>query len=482
MTYFKNYIILFGGFQDTSQQTKYLQDLWIYDCSKYTWFNPQLPPASQKPDPRSSFSFLPHESGAVLYGGYSRVKASTTGSGKQAKGPQRTVLKPMIHQDTWFLRITPPGPDAPASAGPTVRWERRKRPVNAPNPPRAGVTMAHHKGRGILFGGVHDVEASEEGIESEFFNTLYAWNLERNRFFELTLRRPKGPSKRQQSQAMKNRDRSKADEEELLRNLAALEAKKGIRREDDEDLQISQVDEEPAEPINTKIVRFEMPHPRFNAQLAVQEDTLFIFGGTYERGDQEFIFNDLYSIDLARMDGVKEIFYNEPLNWNNKEEESEDEEDEEDESEEESDKETEVTEDVRSMDTGSVASTELTVPSVTQGVERLDVDDPAEPEPTVEDNRPHPRPFESLRDFFARTSTEWQNILIERLKAQGQSVEKTPKELRKEAFDLAEEKWWDSREEIMALEDEQEAAGIGEVVNIAEKGDGAVVGGAARRR
>lgn len=342
--------------------------------------------------------------------------------------------------------------------------------------------MAHHKGRGILFGGVHDVEASEEGIESEFFNTLYAWNLERNRFFELTLRRPKGPSKRQQSQAMKNRDRSKADEEELLRNLAALEAKKGIRREDDEDLQISQVDEEPAEPINTKIVRFEMPHPRFNAQLAVQEDTLFIFGGTYERGDQEFIFNDLYSIDLARMDGVKEIFYNEPLNWNNKEEESEDEEDEEDESEEESDKETEVTEDVRSMDTGSVASTELTVPSVTQGVERLDVDDPAEPEPTVEDNRPHPRPFESLRDFFARTSTEWQNILIERLKAQGQSVEKTPKELRKEAFDLAEEKWWDSREEIMALEDEQEAAGIGEVVNIAEKGDGAVVGGAARRR
>ena len=28
MTYFKNYIVLFGGFQDTSQQTKYLQDVW----------------------------------------------------------------------------------------------------------------------------------------------------------------------------------------------------------------------------------------------------------------------------------------------------------------------------------------------------------------------------------------------------------------------------------------------------------------------
>ena len=28
--------------------------------------------------------------------------------------------------------------------------------------------MAYHKGRGILFGGVHDVEENEEGIESEF--------------------------------------------------------------------------------------------------------------------------------------------------------------------------------------------------------------------------------------------------------------------------------------------------------------------------
>ncbi|KAK0879287.1 Kelch repeat-containing protein 3, partial [Friedmanniomyces endolithicus] len=26
MTFFKNYIVLFGGFQDTSQQTRYLQD------------------------------------------------------------------------------------------------------------------------------------------------------------------------------------------------------------------------------------------------------------------------------------------------------------------------------------------------------------------------------------------------------------------------------------------------------------------------
>jgi len=111
-----------------------------------------LPPATQKPDARSSFSFLPHDAGAVLYGGYSRVKASIA-AGKQTKGGNqglRSVLKPMLHQDSWFLRIVQPLTDAATGTAPSVWWERRKKPANPPNPPRAGATMAYHKGRGIL--------------------------------------------------------------------------------------------------------------------------------------------------------------------------------------------------------------------------------------------------------------------------------------------------------------------------------------------
>jgi hypothetical protein len=103
-----------------------------------------------------------------------------------------------------------------------------------------------------------------------------------------------------------------------------------------------------------------------------------------------------------------------------------------------------------------------------------------EAEPSVQDSRPLPRPFESLRDFFSRTSEEWQKILLDNLKEKGITVEKNVKELRKDAFNMAEEKWWDSREEIMALEDEQEAAGIGEVVSITDRTDN--LGGAGRRR
>ena len=59
---------------------------------------------------------------------------------------------------------------------------------------------------------------------------------------------------------------------------------------------------------------------------------------------------------------------------------------------------------------------------------------------------------------------------------------KSIKQVRKGAFERAEEKWWDCREEIQALEDEQEEAGIGEVVNLKEKQASILPGGAGRRR
>ncbi|KAL9113946.1 MAG: hypothetical protein Q9227_002080 [Pyrenula ochraceoflavens] len=473
MTHYKNYILLFGGFQDTSQQTKYLQDLWIYDSSNFIWHNPGFSAVAQKPDPRSSCSFLPHESGAVLCGGYSRVKV-TAGSGKQAKGgPQRNVLKPCIHQDTWYLRLTPPSGDATASFPPTVRWERRKRPVNSPNPARAGVTMAYHKGRGIYFGGVHDVEESEEGIDSEFFNALFAWNIDRNRFFQLNLRHPKQARKHQNISSTRGRNRGKADEEELLRNLARLETKGSadVPVDDILDMDAGNSSEEVEQKFSPP-VRFEMPHPRFNTQMTVQEDVLFLFGGTFERADHEFTFTDMYSIDLGKMDGVKELYSKEPENWNAQ---TDDESDEGEYNEEEEDSDEEMQEEYDStFEPVSNATTEQ--PVETDGTSPVAITAPAddeEPENEMKDDpRPYPRPFESLKDFFSRTSTEWQGLVMEKLKIVNSNAASAlaVKEIRKTAFDMADERWWDCREEIQVLEEEQEEAGIGEIISIKDRG------------
>ena len=405
---------------------------------------------------------------------------STVGAGKQSKGggqSLRTVLRPTIYQDTWFLRISSPGPDAPANSPPLIRWERRKKPANPPNPPRAGATMAYHKGRGISFGGVHDVEESEEGIDSEFFNTLFAWNIERNRHFQLTLRRPKASNKKQgDDRGNSRRGRGKADEAELLRNLAALETKASNADSDDMDAaQTMDLDETPTKPV--KPVLFDMPHSRFNAQLAVQDDVLYIFGGTYEQGDREFTFDEMWAIDLGKLDGVHEIYRRELENWQGSDEE-------------ESDSESNNEDDSEEEDVDGDSSIGVPLPPSETGVppkvaehmvQAETVENEVEPaEPVVADTRPHPRPFESLREFFTRTSAAWQDIVIESLRDEDSAGQKSIKELRKVAFDLAEGKWWDCREEITALEDEQEEAGIGEVISMADRNNEA--GGVGRRR
>ncbi|KAK4960165.1 Kelch repeat-containing protein 3 [Elasticomyces elasticus] len=480
MTYFKNYIVLFGGFQDTSQQTRYLQDIWLYDTQRFSWHEPKLPPASMKPDARSSFSLLPHESGAVLYGGYSRVKVSTT-AGKATKGGKagsKVTMKPLVHQDTWYLRITPPAADAPVGALPTVRWERRKRPVNSPNPARAGATMAHHKGRGISFGGVHDVEESEEGIDSEFFNQLFAYNIDRNRFFTLSLRRPRTSAKKAGGGNAERgkRGRGRADEEELLRNLALIEGKgvADVELPDADEATHTGDGEEAGEKIE-KPVSWEMPHPRFNGQLAVQEDTLYIFGGILEKGDVEYTFDEMWAIDLGKLDGCKEIFRREIEDWQGSEDEESDDED--DEGSEESDDEDGGVDIAAGSSVASADEPSTPASSVAPFEAPIEEDDV----PAVADKLPHPRPFESLREFFARTSNDWQEAVLDWLRYQHDIEHSSIKDLRKKAFDRAEQKWWDCREEIQTLEDEQEAAGISEVVALDQRGGGGE-GGASKRR
>jgi N-acetylneuraminic acid mutarotase len=484
MVGFKQYIILFGGFQDTSATTKYLNDLWIYDCVNFSWHTPKLQAARAIPDARSSFTLLPHEQGAVIYGGYSRVKTQAGGKQQQQQGKgkkgggggpaSRMVLKPKVHDDTWYLRITPPPADQPSTTLPTVSWEKRKKPANAPNPPRAGATMAYHKGRGVLFGGVHDVEESEEGIDSEFFNQLFIWNVERNRYMPLALRRPKTNANKKAAQQanINRRDRGKAAEEELLANLKALEMKAGVSTTPDSDDEAEKAkeeeEEEEARPEKPRI--FEFPHPRFNAALTVQADTLYIYGGTFEKGDREFTFDELWSVNLNHLDGVTEIFKRELEDWQGSEDEADSDEDDE----EDSDDEEEEEEDDKSVSTAPTSVTDSPVPAAAPAEDL----GPQEEISALTDTLPHPRPFESLREFYARTSEQWQNMVIDELNQKGKAAEKSPKEIKKMAFERAEEKWWDCREEIRALEDEQEAAGIGEVVSLADKEGG----GAGRRR
>ncbi|KAF1977131.1 hypothetical protein BU23DRAFT_578207 [Bimuria novae-zelandiae CBS 107.79] len=318
---FKQYIILFGSFQDTSASTK----------------------------------------------GYSRIRTAAggkqqqQGKGKKQQsrgGAQCMVLKPK---------------------------ERRKRPANTPNLPHPGAIMAFYKGCGIMFSGVHDANIN-------------------------------------------CRDYARVDKQELLANLKALEMKAGgitVPTSKNEEEKEKEQDEEG------------------NTCLEKPRDTLYIYGGMFEKGDREFTFDKLWSLNLNYLVGVVEIFKRELEDWQGSEDEADFEDDKDEYSDEEDNEDDEDKSAAASIAPTSVTDLPLAV---------LTKDTPEEDIGTTEeisaltDTLPHPRPFESHRAFYERTYG-----------AAGQA--KTPKEIKKAAFNRAKEKLWDCREEIRALEDEQEAAG-----------------------
>jgi hypothetical protein len=227
----------------------------------------------------------------------------------------------------------------------------------------------------------------------------------------------------------------------------------------------------------------------------VQDDVLYVYGGTFEKGDREFTFDEMYAIDLGKLDGVKQIFHREPENWLGSDDEDSDDdgsEDDEDDSEEEDEEgdvnmtdekplHTESTRKSKRKDKAAVVGDETSETSSMPGLTFDDTPDDTKEAAEPDDNLPHPRPFESRREFFQRTGNEWQEVLMTRLRWNGVQPETlSVKEIKTRAFEMSEEKWWDCREEITALEDEQEAAGIGEVVTLADRGEAS--GGAGRRR
>lgn len=422
----KNYFILHGGFRDLGTSTQYLNDLWVFDITTYKWTQIEFPPNHTIPDARSGHSLVPHADGLVLWGGYCKVKAG--------KGLQ----KGKILTDCWLLTMK-----SDLSA---IRWERRRKQGFQPSP-RVGCSMVHHKGRGVLFGGVYDYEETEESLESQFYNELYTYETQTNRWYSLQLRSLK---KKKQERVKKQ-----ARDEDLEEILNALLKKANLEDEDQDDdandieNELKKMDGDNAsdeDEDKDKIeyeVRNQLPHPRFNASTAVVDDTLFIFGGIWELGEKDYSIDSLYSIDLAKLDGMK-VYWEDLKEVERAKEigDSDDDFDEDDEDDEDDGEEEEG-------DHKLVAE------------EEDEEEEAEEDEPEIPDPRPwlpHPRAFETLRAFYVRTGAQFLEWAI------SNNRDARDKHLKKHSFDLCQDRWWERREQIRIEEDKLEDTGVGEVV------------------
>ncbi|KAF8522643.1 hypothetical protein BU17DRAFT_44591 [Hysterangium stoloniferum] len=326
MAVWKHFIVLFGGFYDPGIRTNYLNDLWLFDTQEYTWQQVELRDTDRKPSqvPRSGFSFLPTADGIVLHvGGYCKEYIK----GKRAVG--------IALQDTWFLKyvhfhsaqllphiraLTLLFPCRMTTDLKLIKWERRKKSGYAPSL-RSGCTMALWQTRsvGVLFGGVFDEDKGEEGLESTFYNDLYAYQMSGNgRWSSLTLRKPKKtkqvPPQKKKQYALPHPVASPARHYTSMDEDGEQEG-----YEDDEHLHSAHDSHPP--PASTRVVPVEgtstidvedqidpndpsltVPLVRYNAMLSVLRNTLYIYGGIFESHSREYTLDDFHALNLDKMD------------------------------------------------------------------------------------------------------------------------------------------------------------------------------------
>ncbi|VAH33497.1 unnamed protein product [Triticum turgidum subsp. durum] len=422
MVLYKHKIVLFGGFYDTLREVRYYNDLHVFDLDNFKWEEIKPRPGCLWPSPRSGFQLVVYQDQIYMYGGYF----------KEVSSDKNASEKGTVHADMWSLDPR------------TWEWNKVKK-TGMPPGPRAGFSMCVHKKRVVLFGGVVDMEVEADVLMSMFMNELYGFQLDNHRWYPLELRKDK-PAKN------KTKD--------IKRKETANDSESNIGNEDDDTMDCSEeatdVQSEVGGVSNhlTKSLTLNKvgssqnsdvmsdsteqeatpeaikPIGRINASMAVGKDTLYLYGGMMEVKDREITLDDLYSLNLSKLDEWKCIIPSSESEWlemsDDDDEEDEDEDDEDDsaddamqtdEDEEESDEEAEKNVAV----SGAVALLKGERKKLRRKEKRARIEQ-IRVILGLSDSQRTPTPGESLRDFYKRTNMYWQMAAYEHTQHTGKGA------------------------------------------------------------
>ncbi|KAF4395028.1 hypothetical protein G4B88_017898 [Cannabis sativa] len=401
MVLYKHKIIIFGGFYDTLREVRYFNDLYVFDLDQFKWQEIKPKPGAMWPSARSAFQFSVFQDEIFLYGGYSKELSSDKSSSEKGN----------VHSDMWSLDPR------------TWEWNKVKK-IGMPPGPRAGFSMCVHKRRAVLFGGVVDMEVEGDVMMSLFLNELYGFQLDNRRWYPLELRKEKSTTKK----LKKISEQKFTDDEELETN-----DKDEKSEYDDEACNMEINIEQMSQHMNTSMAVDEngissksdlpevvKPCGRINSCMVVGRDTLYLYGGMMEVKDQEITLDDLYSLNLSKLDEWKCII---PISKD---------------------------ESVQMGD--AVALIKGGGKKLRRKEKRARIDQ-IRASLGLSDSQRTPLPGETLRDFYKRTNMYWQMAAHEH-------TQHTGKELRKDGFDLAEGRYRELKpilDELAILEAEQKA-------------------------
>ncbi|XP_046889743.1 kelch domain-containing protein 4 [Hypomesus transpacificus] len=335
----KRQLLVFGGFHESARDFIYYNDVYSFSLDSFTWS--RLAPSGSAPSPRSAcqMTSTPDGSGVIIYGGYSKVRA------------KKDVDKGTIHSDMFLLKRE--------GKEDQEKWSwSRVSPSGSKPPPRSGFSLAVGLGgRAVLFGGVCD-EEEEETLEGDFYNDLYLYDINKNRWFPAQLKGGKSDKKKRRrgkkggAEGAGPDDGAGPDEGEGSSAQGPVEVVKEIVTEDGTVMTIKEVipgtrmeeaseeeeedddDDDDEEGATAALVE---PCSRSSAMATVKYGKLYLYGGMFEVGDRQFTLNDLYCLDMHKMEQWEVLVNMDPKTqeWldesgSEEEEEDEDEEDEED--------------------------------------------------------------------------------------------------------------------------------------------------------
>ncbi|TRZ02919.1 hypothetical protein DNTS_024205 [Danionella cerebrum] len=304
----KRQLLVFGGFHESTRDYIYYNDVHAFNLDTFTWS--RIQPSGTAPCPRSACQMTPTPdgNGVIVYGGYSKSRA------------KKDVDKGTIHSDMFLLRRE--GKDE------QEKWTwSRVNPSGVKPPPRSGFSLAVGPGgRALLFGGVCD-EEDEESLEGDFFNDLYFYDINKNRWFPAQLKGGKTEKKkRRRGKKEEQTNKSEVEEEvaqgptEIIKEIVAedgtvMTIKEEIPATQTEEESEEEEEDDEAEDVGAMGPLVE-PCPRSSAMATVKHGKLFLYGGMFEVGDRQFTLSDLYSLDLHKMEQWEVLVEMDPSKWN----------------------------------------------------------------------------------------------------------------------------------------------------------------------
>ncbi|TRY50525.1 Galactose oxidase [Cryptosporidium tyzzeri] len=308
MVVWRHYFVVFGGFHDTIRETRYFNDIHVFDTKTLHWFRIDSSKYESCPSPRSGVQMVlcPNSDRIFIYGGYSKIKENSKNSvGK-------------THSDSWFIDMKPF-----LNQGLPI-WERVSKKGNPPSA-RSGSTIIGYKNQCIIFGGVFDHD-DELGLNlnSTFYNDLYVFEVNNKRWYEIELSKNKikqeffGDNRPNANSNFADNSTHKKDEARNINNTKDIDlsdkhlrvkgklSKFGLEQQNS--LNINLPNDELGErkasnsEINFENKSIDSPLPRINCGMFLRGNIIYIYGGLFESGKRNITLDDCWCFNILKKD------------------------------------------------------------------------------------------------------------------------------------------------------------------------------------